>query len=67
MYTTLRDIPPGVTVRRPDQVPGPHSLLTVVRQLEGDLTRVRLPDHTMRTMPSYLAVVYIDVTHADVA
>ncbi len=64
MYTTLRDIPPGVTVRRQDQVPGPQASVTVVRQLQDDLTRVRLPDNTVRTMPSYLAVVYIDVTRA---
>lgn len=64
MYTTLRDIPPGVTVRQHDQVPGPQASVTVVRHLQDDLTRVRFPDNTVRTMPSYLAVVYIDVTRA---
>jgi hypothetical protein len=64
MYTTLRDIPPGVTVRQYDQLPGPQASVTVVRHLQDDLTRVRLPDNTVRTMPSFLAVVYIDVTRA---
>ena len=67
MYTTLRDIPPGVTVREVDPAPGPHVCLTVIRHLEDGLTRVRLPDDTVSTVPSYLAVVYVDVTHADVA
>lgn len=67
MYTRLRDIPPGVTVREVDPAPSPHVPLTVIRHLEDGLTRVRLPDDTVRTVPSYLAVVYVDVTHADVA